>query len=274
MIRFFKFLMKCDVLFAGFLFSSVFNGLFNLPVDLTFLFMLLTLLTTLIRLFKAPYVNKKTLLPLTIYGLLSLVMLVSYIYSPSEIYARDKIIKFITITAWSYFGVLFLIKDKITLDNFIKGLLFYGLLTTMFVFYDFIKNGMTSLRIGVGEDGGNTLGLGRVTGITAVIIIVKGFYEKPRRIYRFGYFALLAITLFVLMLTSARMALLALIISILILFPISFDFNFNIKEVKISKGVLSLFSLLPFLVIGLLITNAYKYFEVMIGRISTIFTQE
>src|SRR5690625_1849691 len=164
MFNFFKFIMKGEVLFAGFLFSSVFKGLFNFPLDLTLMFMILTISTSLIKLFKAPYVSKKTLLPLAIYGSFFLVMLVSYTYSPSQIYAQDKMIKFATITAWSYFGVISLIKDKKALDNFIKGLLFYGSLTIIIVFYNFIKSGVSTIRVGVGEDGGNIIGLGRLSG--------------------------------------------------------------------------------------------------------------
>jgi len=272
MFNFFKFIMKGEVLFAGFLFSSVFKGLFNFPLDLTLMFMILTISTSLIKLFKAPYVSKKTLLPLAIYGSLFLVMLVSYTYSPSQIYAQDKMIKFATITAWSYFGVISLIKDKKALDNFIKGLLFYGSLTIIIVFYNFIKSGVSTIRVGVGEDGGNIIGLGRLSGITAIIIVIKGFYDKPKRIYKLGYFILLAVTIFVLMLTSARMALIALLVSVLMIFPISF--KFNLKEIKVSKNMLSLLLLLPLLVVGFFITNVYKHFEVMIKRISVIFTQD
>src|SRR5690625_1221408 len=265
-------------MFAGFLFSSVFKGLFSAPIDLTFLFMALTILIVLARLFKKSYVIKKIILPLAIFIALTLIMLFSYIYSPSDIYAQSKIVKFITITMWSYFGVFFIIKDKNTLDSFIKGLLFYGLLTTLFVFYDFARNGMDFFRIGVGdgdgEKGGNILGLGRLTGVTAIILIVRGFYEKPNKVYKLMYFVLLAITVFVLMLTSARMALLALLAAVVLLFAISFKFNFKLQELRISKGLLSLVLLFPFLVIGLYLTNAFKYFDVMLRRVTTIFTQE
>lgn len=266
-----KFLLKVEVLFAAFIFSSVFKGIFSLSIDLTFVFMVLTFVMTVFEIMKKGKLSKPKLIIITVYVLLALFMLFSLTYTPSKIYAYDKLLKFSTTTFWTFAGTLLIVDSERKLENFLRGLMLVGTITVLFVFFDFVKNSDNVFRLGVGENSGNILGLGRLAGITALIILVRGFYEKIKPTFKIFMLIILFISLFVLMVTSARMALIAFVVSVL--FLIASSVRLNLKEIKISRRIFGLIFVTPFLLIGFYFTNAYKYFDTMINRITVIFTQ-
>lgn len=266
MLRFF---VKGEVLFAGFLFSSVFKAYFPfVPIDLTLLFLVMSLFAGIKRLLENPYILKKAISPITIYLLLVMLMITSLVYTLGEEYALSKTLTFATLTFWSFAGVFILIKNKESLDLFMKGLLFYGLLTLGMVFINYISGDSSAFRVGVGAEGaGNVLGLGRLAGVVSIILIVGLFYRQSRLRNKAIVSTLIGISLFILVLTGSRMPFLALIAS-LFLIPL-FSIKINGGEVKIKKGLLLsvpimpivLFSIKPFIQKSDMFYRLTKFYE-------------
>src|SRR5690625_6078209 len=123
--------------------------------------MALTLFVASKRLLEMPVILKCAIVPIVTYILISALMLVSLIYTSGSGYDVEKTLAFSTVTFWSFAGVFLLIKSKESLRMFIRGLLFYGLLTIAIVFLNYLfGNSGDNSRVGVGAEGtSNVLGL-------------------------------------------------------------------------------------------------------------------
>lgn len=272
MKRIIKFLFKGEVLFAGFLFSSVFKPIIGFElVDLTAVFMVLSMLVGLMRLYKDPKMYKLSILPIVLYAALTLLMLISFLYTPGGVYAQEKVLKFMSISSWSFLGTFVLIRDKKSLDEFLKGLIVYGSLTCLYTFYDYITQSNSDLRrIGVGEDNTNVLGLGRLAGTTALIILVKSFYVKSKTRKKILPLVLIAISIFILILTGSRMPFIALAASVILLVLLSFNFNIKLKDIRISKRLLGFLSLSPLIIIIFVYVYQKGFLNSMLHRLSAL----
>lgn len=240
-----KFLIKGEVLFAGFLFSSVFKANFDfVPIDLTLLFMVLTLFVAVKRLLERPVILKIAIAPIVTYILISSLMLVSLIYTSGSGYAVEKTLAFSTVTFWSFAGIFLLIKSNESLRMFIRGLLFYGLLTISIVFLNYLFGNSGDIsRVGVGSEGtSNVLGLGRLTGITIIILASSLVYSKHKFTKKLFLFSAIVTSLFVLVLTGSRMPFLALVPSLILMVLFSIDWA---KGIRIRKGLLLSLPLIP-----------------------------
>lgn len=268
-MKFIKWLFTGEVLFSGFLLSSVFKSIFeNTLVDLTFLFFVLSLMSAIVRLLKEPNILKISILPVAIYFTLATLMIVSLLYTPGNVYATEKTVRFLTLTAWSFLGVFFLIKDKSSLVKFIRGLLFYGVLTVIYVVYDYSISPEQYDRLGVNGD--NVLGLGRLAGITVLIITVLYFYEKNKISKRIVAAIGFCLAVFVLLMTGSRMPLISCLISLSMLFPISI-------KAKRKRGFMISKKIFPFLffmfaaIIAMIPMYLNGMFNSMFYRLSLLF---
>lgn len=272
MIKRLSFIFTAEVMFAGFLFSSVFKGFFDsFPIDITALFMIITIFIALKRLMQNPTLNKKSITPITIYALMGALVLASMLYTSSTSYGSVKVMHFLTVTAWSFLGVFLLIKNQNSLNRFLKGLLFYGSLTTLFIVYSYYTNNIgysAGGRVGIGDDGGNVLGLGRMVAVASIIIAVFYFYEKRSFTVRLLALIMFCLSVFVLLLTGSRMPFISFIISLGLLIPISINFRgLRITKKIFSFVLLSFFALIALIplylngVVGAMFNRLLRLFE-------------
>lgn len=268
-----KWLFSGEVIFAGFLFASVFKGIFeSSPIDLTLMFMFLSILIALKRLIVDPSLFKRTITPMVIFFILALFVFSSLIYSPSVVYGTDKALRFVTVTTWSFLGVMILIKNINSLQRFLKGLLFYGILTSLYIFFDYFNSGVgySYYRFGIGGDS-NVLGLGRLAGITGIIIVSLYFYGKRCIKERFIAFVGFCLTTFVLLITGSRMPFIAFVFSLIIFIPLSL--SFEKRDILISRKILPFISLACLGVIALIPLYFKGFFQSMFLRLSNLFEQ-
>lgn len=268
-MRLIKWFLSGEVIFAGFLFSSVFKGLFDIKVDLTLVFMVLSVINGVTRIIVDKNILRMSIFPMLNYILISTIMLVSILYTPSELYAQEKLLKFLFMTGWSFVGVFILIKDKNSLRTFMKGLLFFGVVTSLLVFYDYIVTSNSIGRIGVGDDDNNVLGLGRLAGITAIILTVMYFFNKTKIRSKVIAGAMLGISIIVLMITGSRMPFIAFLVSLFLV--LIMYMRFKKRDIVISKRLLAIIPAIPFLGVGIFIFYYQGYFNPMLNRISILF---
>lgn len=275
-MRFLKFLCKGEVVFAGFILSSVFKAMFNSPVDLTALFMGWSILIGIKRLAFNKTIDKRAFLPISLFVILSALIIGSFLYAPESGYAMRKAFLFVTLTAWSFIGVFILIRNSNSLKLFIEGLLFYCIITTGYTVFDFFATGATTDygRFGINES--NILGLARLSGFGAVIILVLYLYNnnKPRKKIIPLFLFLISVT--ALMLTGSRMPLVAFLVSLAVLFIMSFRFK-RIKfstDIRISKKLFSLILLIPIIILLLVPFVRNGIFYTSITRFLRLFSGE
>lgn len=272
-MKFIKWLLSGEVLFAGFLFSSVFKGFFdNTFIDFTLIFMVLSVLVAAMRLLSNPTIEKRSLIVIALYSFMGALMLVSLLYSSSSIYAGDKMFRILSTTAWSFLGGFLLIRSRKSLQSLLKGLLFFGILTSIYTLYDFLSSDVAQ-HVRFGIDGENVLGLGRLAGVTSIIIASMFFYSRTKG---FGktVIALIGfcITVAVLLLTGSRMPFLSLVIALSFLIPLSFSFN-NLRDIKISKKVFPFVFIMSLAFLALIPLYLNGFFNAMFGRLETLFSR-
>src|SRR5699024_11069814 len=187
-LEFVKRLYSAEFLFAGFLLSSVFKNIFeNVTIDLTIVFFILSMFAGLKNLYFESKISTRIILPMGLFFSISFLIVLSYIYSPSKIYAFKKTLKFLTMTTWSFIELLLLIKNKKSLDLFLKGFLFYGISTIIYVNYSYYLLGDAGSRFGV--NGKDVLGLARMAGM--MIIIISSMYLYKKRDFKQKFIALI-----------------------------------------------------------------------------------
>ena len=108
-----------EFFFALFILVGSFKGALGLPIDETLLLLIVTLIIALKRLYNNEFrLPKYQVLPILIFILIIFFVFFSLLYTPSTIYASEKIIRFTVIAAWCYFGVFSFFMRNNRLKNF------------------------------------------------------------------------------------------------------------------------------------------------------------
>lgn len=265
------------MIFAGFILSSVFKAIFTwFPVDMTAFFMGWSALVAIKRLFANPTIEKRAINPIIIFTVLALIIIASLLYTPGTEYATSKSLLFVTLTAWSFFGVFILIRDLDSLSLFIKGILFYSVISVGYTVFDYFNSGLTTGYGRFGINDSNILGLARISGFGAIILLVLYLYNNIKIKKKIIPLILFIISVTALMITGSRMPLASFLFSIIVLFVLSFKFkrfNFNI-DIKISKKLLSLIISVPVILILVMPFINSGIFYTSITRFLRMFSTE
>lgn len=266
--------------FALFLMSGYFKEAFNLSVNLTFVFFVMSIGIAFLRLYKhwiyskkhniTVLINKKVLLHSLLFITFLCIILISNFYTTSINYSLEKTLKFSTITAWAFFGVYFLITNKKGLKDFLKSLATIALAMSIYSVIGLgevagAKSGFISVA------GDNYLGLGRATGLGAIILILLYMTKKTNVLMKMVIILSVLIILFALFSSGSRMPLL----SFIFVFFSAFVFSVKVKNgmIYLRKGfkTLSFFSIIGIVsFIGLASTGV---FDTVIRRIGILFTE-
>lgn len=101
-----------EFFFALYLLAGVFKASINFPVDLTALFLVLTSIAVVKRIYKNPEINKINILPVSIFLIFICLVLVSAFYTPNLALAQDKTVKLILLSTPAFVFPFFLFKTK------------------------------------------------------------------------------------------------------------------------------------------------------------------
>lgn len=210
--------------FAFFLFSGyIKNSLAFLPVDASFVLMGLTMAFAARKVFAESVFPRRYIPSGAIFLLLAAFMLVSYIYSSSEYFALNKLIRFYLLTGWSFFGVYLLLRTREAVQRFFTGVIAVSLIMSVAAaisFHHMFKSGMYIGQINV--LGSDYLALGRTNGLGALLIIILLMYPSGIKLgYKLLGGVLALFTLFTLGISGSRMPLIAFFLCLFVLMGLS-----------------------------------------------------
>jgi len=215
-----------EMWFALFIFSGYFKGSVNLvDVDLTILFLILTGLSSFLRLVRQPDFSVSVIVPFVLYVILTMLVILSYFYAPNTVLMQEKTFKYLGLTTPAFLFVYLLIRDKKSLKMFLAFLSIISLVLSIISFT------LTSSVSGfVGFNDGNYLGLGRINGIGLAVIIFLGVFNSEIRrgkVFLLLFSSIIAISL---LSTGGRMPVISVMCAALIVM---------VSSIKIKNGNLT-----------------------------------
>jgi len=212
-------LFSSEMLFALFLTAGNYKADPRLAfvqsrVDLTVLFWGLSVLAFFWWELKKGYKMPRSSVPVAVlYLSLSAIMLAGLVYSPSKIYALDKIARFTVITGWAFFGAIFLIRDSQSLKRFTWA--FVVIATVMSV--DAVVNWAWMPHRGfVTAFGSNYIALARMSGLGLLVLISFLIPVEHKKSVRLSLCVAALLLVFSLFIAGARGPVIAFLLAFLI----------------------------------------------------------
>src|SRR5699024_4397775 len=202
-----KVIFTGEVFFALFLFSGVFKESLGISVDLAAVFLILTAISILMRLFKNPQISKVFILPVTIYLIFIGLIFLSFFYTPNLALTQDKTVKLVLLTTPAFIFPFFLFKTKQSLTRFLISISSISTVMALFSLPMIFQRGSEISFVGFND--GNYLGLARVGGIGLVILLFLGVLNENLKKYRLIFLASIAVVLISLLGSGGRMPIIA-----------------------------------------------------------------
>jgi len=244
-------------LFALFLFAGYYKpdprlAFIQARVDITLLFLILSLLVFLYRLFGKPSAQR---IPsgfakvAALFLLLAACLLGGLLITQSEGYGLEKTTRFIVLTGWAFYGAAFLITGVSSLRRFSWAIVTIS--TAMAIDAVLAYSGRWHLAF-VTALGSNYIALARSTGLGFLTTVAFLLPTGKRFLGRLLLSGVAALQLWALLSSGARGPVLALILSILLFFALSVRgfARLRIERFALRFGVLVLFVFVAFAVIG------------------------
>lgn len=263
----FKFLFSGELFFVLFLFSGAFKeSITFITFDLAAVFLALSLISFLGIMIKQRSFKRYIILPLVYYLAIFVTLIVSYLFTPSEVYATEKLLKFIFLTSPAFLLPLFLIRGKESLNRFLVSIALLSFVLSMVSLPMIFQRG-SSLGF-VGFNDGNYQGLARLNGIGLVIILFLYFlgdFTKKTKIIALSGAIVVA---FSLISTGSRMPLIAFGFILLVYIYSSFRVKDGILYMR--KGVKFLLPSLAIISLPLIYLYRAGYFDAVVYRFEVL----
>ena len=273
--RNFSNIFSFETLFVLFLFSGIYKADYRfewMPIDLTLLLFILSIISGFFILFQRDFKLKKYSWELILIGLSFVIyILSSIIWSPGVVYTINKACLFATLTFWSLIASSLIISNNTRrIKRFFVMLLIFSILV-----------GFEGLRAYLESGGKNTfsafnanyLAFGRVIGIGFIIVFTHMLFNLKKYFCHILSLMILSFFIWILINSGGRGPFLSILIVIFIALVAGFKFNSNAK--------INIKNYIPYLVIFILILVilfSYLFISgstlVTIKRISTIFIKE
>lgn len=263
-------IISVEFIFAVFLLSGAFKEVFTwIPVDLTIATLLITFLIAMKRLYEKRTINIEATHILVIFIIFIFIMLLSILYTDSNSYFIDKTLRFVFITSWAFIAPFLILNTKQTLSKFITALAIIASIASIMVLYNYFNNSNVNTNF-VGISGGNYLGTARLIGAGSVsLLIIYIYQENIQKSFRLITIVCLIFSVFALLLTGARMPVIAFGITFLSILL----FGIIIKENKvyIKTGVKRIITIILFIFVGYFILKDSEFTQTFFSRIKILF---
>lgn len=211
-----KFLLKMlfngELFFAVYLFAGVFKADLNSPIDITALFLTLTCTSVFIRFLLRPSIKKYMVAPLVVFLFILSLVLVSYLYTQSEIYATEKLIKFIALSSPAILLPFFLFDNRESVYRFLFYLAALSVVLSAALIPSAINKGSELSFVGFG---GNYQGITRLNGVALIILTFLFLVGEKRKIIKFFTFISIMLVSFLFFSAGGRMPIVALLIAVI-----------------------------------------------------------
>ena len=268
-MKFIRWIFSGEVLLSGFLVGYLLTPITGGLIVFSHLFMAVSFVAFIYRLYKKKRLIKRNniIIPSILYLAILGLMFLSLLYTPNANFGQEKVVLFSSLTAWTFFGTLFLIEDKDGLKRLFQGIIFYSTLTSFFMIVTFI--GASGERLGIGG-ADNVIGVARISGLGIIMVVGLYFYRKVNRYKRFLAFILMVLMVVSLLGTASRGPLLALVFSLLFFVPLSFRFSLKDLTLTYNKSIATLFFLFGVTALILPFFIKQGYFDLMLERMNVL----
>ena len=258
-----------EVFFALYVIAGAYKSIIPLQekIDLTLLFMIISFAIAIKRLIKEPILNKGQIKVIFLYGIFYFILIFSLFYTPSEIYAKDKITKMFFLVGWNVLGTLILLKSDKSILRFLMTILIISLIMSINIFFEFLKTGtMDFIEI----ESTNYLSYSRLAATSMITILCYFFLKSKNYISSIFFFLLLLFMSFACLVSGARSTFVTLILCLLVVFIILIKLNYSVKKLKLNKKY---FILITVLVVVLIYLFNLGYFDLIKMRLEAISTE-
>jgi len=235
-----QYILCFELLFVLFLFAGVYKAdprLAWLPVDLTALFFVLSVISGLVIVYKKKFVfSCKGLNIFILYMAFASFVLLSYLWTPGVLYGAQKTLYIWSLVMWSVAApALIIAKELVRLKRL--GIIF--VLFALLLVFEAISNYIQAGHYGfVTAFGSNYLALGRIVGLSFILIFVYLMFWARSNYEKLLCFAAIVLKFWILLIAGGRGPLLATIFSALV--PLLFSIHISLKGqmVKVKKYTL------------------------------------
>lgn len=260
--------------FALFLFSGYYKAdprlaFIQTHIDITLLFLFLSFLAFLHRLFRNSFVQRISssfTKVATLFLLLTTCLLVGLLYTQSREYGLDKALRFILLTGWAFFGAALLISDFLSLRRFAWALVTITTVMAIGAFRSY--PGVRQVGF-VTAFGSNYIALARSGGLGLLTTVAFLVPTEQRPLVKLCLWVMAALQLWGALSAGARGPILALILSFLLFFILSVR---SVPRLRIDRFTLRL-GLVTFFVVIVLITVGRDFFPTLVRRTQIALTK-
>lgn len=248
-------LFSFEMLFVLFLFAGIYKAdprLEWVPVDLTALFFVLSVISGLIIMAKRGFAfKKKPLVLVLLYVAFAGYVLLSYLWTPGKVYSTQKMLYILTLVLWALSAPALVISVD---SNRLKRLgIIYVLFSSIVAIEALTHYFMADQHGFITVFGSNYLGLGCVIGL-AFLLLFAYFMFWARNVYwKLFTIAIASLYLWLLLVAGGRGPLLATILSGLV--PLIFAIHLNLKK----KTVRARNYVLPMLIMVIVAISLFVY---------------
>lgn len=243
-VGFLKKILNGEVFFILYMFGGVYKvaleGVLPNVVDLTVIFMFLSVASAAKRLLISRRIHVLVITPAILYFGLILVTTASLFYVVINSYSIDKAFRLSTLTMWAYLGTFLLFNyqnPKQSLNRFFGAIIFLGMSVSLISLYNYFTSGVPSATVTMlGTD--NYLPLGRVVAVSSILLVTYLlFFKKITLMKRLLVFISLMVFIYTLFTTGGRMPVISFALSVFTVMAFGFEFK-KVKEISIRKNVL------------------------------------
>lgn len=271
-MKFIKGLFSGEVFFILFILSGFYKGKFMeiFVLDPTVLFFALSMLSAVFRVYKRGYLIKASIVPLCLYASILILIICSLYVANGNPYSYDKAIKFATITAWSFAGVFFLTNFSDPIKS-LKRYLYTFLGVGIAMVLDVLIGNNTEESGFMTALGSNYIALGRMMGMSSLIIMSYLILKKHNFRKNVLLISLSAVFVYVMFLAGGRMPVISFLICLFLLILSGVKITgFDITNIRFKKRTLlfgiTLVLALPFLLLYLSksdLTFVYRFMDLL-----------
>lgn len=260
-------LISGELFFVLFLYGGVFKGSLGFTVDISAIFLLLTFMSVLFKVSYKKSINKAVILPVISLLFLYAVLLISYLFSPGEVYATEKIYKFTIATIPAIIFSLILFDNKLSVFRFFMLMVVLCTILSLYSFPSIIQRGSS-----LGFNEGNYQGLALLSGVSLIVITFYFLTQALTKTTKLISLLATIIIAFVLFSSGSRMPIIGFFIASIYLISNTVIFRGSVVKIRNGTRILLLLLIIAIGTLPVILKNGFL--ETIIYRFSVLFTED
>lgn len=245
--------LSFELLFVLFLFAGLYKAdprLEWVPVDLTVLFFVLSVISGFVIMLKRGFAfQKKPLVLVLLYVAFAGYVLLSYLWTPGKVYSTQKMLYMWTLVLWAFTAPALIIS--VDTSRLKRLAIIYILFSSIVAIEALMQYSMAGQQGFLTVFGSNYLGLGRVIGLAFLLLLAYLVFWARNIYWKLFTIVIASLYLWLLLAAGGRGPLLATVLSALIPFIFAIHLNLKRKTVRVRNYVV------PMLIIGIVAISLF-----------------